>query len=75
MEQHIAVHFLRAKGHLAIDMQKDVLAVYGKNGLLCKAVYNWVKKSAHGYSKLEDNDRPDHPAEIKTVWLQARWKQ
>jgi hypothetical protein len=52
-----------------MDMHKDILAVYSKNSLLCKTVYNWVEKSEQGCSKLEDDDQPGHPAEIKTVWL------
>lgn len=40
--------------------------MYGKNCLLCKAVYKWVEKFAQGFLKLEENDRQNRSVEIVT---------
>jgi len=47
-------------------VDEDMLPEDGENCLSCTAVYDWMEKLTQGLSKLGDNGRPGHGAEIAT---------
>jgi hypothetical protein len=65
-DQNSVVHFLRAKGLNAKDMHKEMFSVFGRKCLSHKAFHSWVEKFSQGCSKVTDDARPGHPAEITT---------
>lgn len=48
------------------DVDEDMLPEDGENCLSRTAVYDWMEKLTQGLSKLGDNGRPGHGAEIAT---------
>jgi hypothetical protein len=48
-EQRSVVHFLWPMGLNAKDIHKEMFPVYGGKLLLCKVVYNHVKKFSQGH--------------------------
>jgi transposase len=57
---------LRAKGHYAKDIHKEIFPVYGGKCLSHKAVHNWLQKFSQERSKVADDARQGCPVEIAT---------